>query len=38
MITMDWILKELRLWKASMVHNFGRGLDGTISWERAGGY
>jgi hypothetical protein len=38
MILMDWILKELGLWNASMVHNFGRGLDGVISWERAGGF
>jgi hypothetical protein len=27
MVSMDWILKESGLWKASMVHNFGRGLD-----------
>ena len=38
MISMDWILRELGLWNASTVHNFGRGLDGVISWERAGGF
>jgi hypothetical protein len=38
MISMDWTLKELGLWIASTVHNFGRGLDGVISWERAGGF
>ena len=38
MISMDWILKESGLWNASTVHNFGRGLDGVISWERAGGF
>ena len=37
MITMDWTLKELGLWDAS-THNFGRGLDGVISWEGAGGF
>lgn len=38
MISMDWILKELRLWNASTLHNFGRGLNGVISWEGAGGF
>lgn len=35
---MDWILKELGLWNASTLHNFGRGLNGVISWEGAGGF
>ena len=35
---MDWILKELGLWNASTVHNFGKGLGGVISWERARGF
>jgi hypothetical protein len=35
---MDWILKELGLWNASTVHDFGRGLDGVISWEGARGF
>jgi len=38
MISVDWILKELGLWNASTVHNFRRGLDGVISWERARGF
>jgi hypothetical protein len=37
-ISMDWILKEWGLWNASTVHDFGRGLDGVNSWERAGGF
>jgi hypothetical protein len=38
MTVMGSILRELRLWKPSMVLNFGERSGSIIAWERGGGF